>query len=288
MKSIVKFIKICEKISDTGFKGKCIDKFFLGLLKTIKPRAKIIDKNLKIVYPESSEDWRISMRKNIYENLAWTLTEILALQKNPAQAFDWIKKIDGENYINDLFEQKKGAILLTGHFGNWELLGSWYAQNAKKNNYKLHVIFQEIHDKDISDYVHEMRQKNFMIPLAKETSATEFARLLRNGAHIAILNDVSWNRKLILPFMGKDCTVSSGPAVLAMLGGVPIVPICINRNSPFNHNVKIYEPFYVPDKKIITNQEERIKITTLKCNQALEKIILNKPELWFWLHNRWK
>ena len=287
MKSVVNLIKICEKISNTGLGGKCIDKFFLGLLKIIKPRAKIIDKNLKIAFPESSEEWRLSMRKNIYENLAWTMSEILALQKNPEQAFDWIKNIEGENYINELFEQKRGAIFLTGHFGNWELLGSWYAQNAKKHNSNLYIVFQEIHDHDVWEYVKNIREKNSMILLPKEMSAMEFARLLRNGAHIAILNDVSWSRKLILPFMGKDCTVSPGPAVLAMLGGVPIIPSCINRNAPFSHDVKFYEPFYVPDKKFL-NQEERIKNTALKCNQALEKIIYNRPELWFWLHNRWK
>lgn len=286
MKAVVKFIKILESISDTGTKGILVEKFLSGLLKTIRPRAKMIDKNLQIAFPESEESWRKKMRSDIYKNLAWTMTEILALQKDPSQVFEWVKKVDGEEIINELFEKKKGAIFLTGHFGNWELLGSWYAQNAIKHNHKLYIVFQAIHDKDIWNYVREIRERNGMILLPKEMSAMELARLLRKGAHIAILNDISWNRKLMLPFMGKICTTSPGPAVLAMLGGVPIIPSCINRNGPFNHDIKFYEPINVAGKDL--KKEERIKNTALECNKALEKIIFNRPELWFWLHNRWK
>ena len=287
MKSLVSVIKICEKFANTGLSGKSLEKFLEVLLRVVNPRAKVIEKNMRIVFPESSEQWRKNMRVKAYENLAWTVTEILALQKNPEQAFDWVKRIDGENYLDELLTHNHGAVMLTAHFGNWELLGSWYAQNAKKHAHKMCAIYQEIHDPDFHKYVQELRKRNKISLLPKEVSSLEFARILRTGSHIAILNDVSWHGKLILPFFGKDCTVSPGAAVLSMLADVPIVPICLQRNAPFEHVVKIYEPFFVAKDKNLT-KEERIKNAVLECNRALERMILERPDLWFWLHNRWK
>ena len=286
MKSIIKIVNVLEKFSDTGVKGKCVQKFFSGLLKLIHPRAKMIENNLKLVYPESNYKWRKNLRSAIYYNLSWTLTEILALQKNPAQAFEWVKHVENLNYVDELLSKKHGVIFLTGHIGNWELLGAWYAQYAKSHGHELHIIHQEIHDKDIWHYVNDSRIKYGIKSLPKEISVLSLARLLKNGAHIAILNDISGYADMIAPFLGHDCTNTPGPAILSMLSGAPILPVCIYRNKPFEHEIKVLEPLKIPDKNL--KYEDRVKKMISEWNEAYAKMILARPELWFWLHNRWK
>ena len=284
MKSAVRAIKFFEHFSNTGLRGKITEKFFSFLLNLIKPRGNLILENLARVYPQSPERWRKDIRSEVYRNIAWTLTETLALQKNHEQAFDWVK-VRNEEIINDLMKQKKGAVLLSGHFGNWELGASWLAQNAKKHGSKMYVIYQTIHDADINEYLIKIRERCGLVMINKNTSAMKIAHLLKNGAHIIVLNDISGDKRLRVPFMGVDATSMPGPALIAMLSGCAVVPVCIYRNEPFDHEIEVFEPLNFPD---IKNHEERLKLVTLEMNKALEKFIKQRPEQWFWLHNRWK
>ncbi len=286
LKAVIKIIHAFEKISNTGFRGRCVQKFLYGLLKIIHPRAKRIDDNLKLVYPNHDKAWRKKMRSEIYKQFAWTITELLALQRDHSQVFEWVKKVEGIEIFDDVIKNKRGAIYLACHFGNWELLGSWYAQYAKKHGHELSSMYQEIHDPDFNEYIHEMRLRSSMKLLPKDLSIPKLTRLLKNGENIAILNDVSGSTKMIVPFLGHNATNISGPAVLSLLSGVPIIPVGIFRIKPFEHVIKVFEPLEIPDKSL--NHEERVKKLVIESNDALAKIILSRPELWFWLHNRWK
>lgn len=286
MKAAVKAIKFFETFADTGLRGKITQKFFSGLLTLTKPRAKVIDDNLKIAYPDSSEQWRKNLRSQVYTNLAWTITEILALQHDPAQAFDWIKTVNNEEILNYHLNNRKGAIFLTGHFGNWELFASWYAQKAKANGHELHIIVQEMHDPDISEYISKIRQNSKILLLPKELSVMKLAHMLKNGAHIALLNDIAGIGKVMVPFMGRDATNMPGPAVMSILSGASIIPCCIYRNAPFEHEIEFFAPVRIPDKSF--DNDTRMRKIILDYNATLEKFIRKRPELWFWLHKRWR
>ena len=288
MKTAVKAIKFFERFADEGLRGKVTKKFFSGLLKIINPRAKLIDKNLKMIFPDSSEKWRKETRSKIYENLAWTLTETLVLQHDNSKAREWLKNVKGVEIVNDLMAKKQGALIITGHFGNWELAGNWVAQNAISHGHELNVLYQEMHDKDISDYVREMREHGGMRMIDKNISVMKISHMLKDGAHVALLNDVSGNREMTVPFLGHDATNMPGPAIMAILSGVPVVPFCSYRISPFNHEAEFFPPLKLPEKNEIPNKEERIKVILSEMNKALGNFILKRPEQWFWLHNRWK
>ena len=285
-KAAVKAIRVLQHFADTGLRGKLTEKFLSGLLKLIHPRAKVIDDNLKIAYPDSPEQWRKDIRGQVYENIAWTVTELLALQSDPSQAFDWVKKVHNLEIADNLRRKHQGAIFLSGHFGNWELLAGWYAQYSLRQGYTFSIVTQELHDLDISRYIEEIRRNSKIELLPKETSVQKFAHMLKAGMHLALLNDIAGLGKCIVPFMGADATNMPGPAVMSMLSGVPIVPVCIYRNAPFEHEIEFFEPIRVPDKSI--SHDDRMKAIILECNKAIEKFIRKRPELWFWLHKRWR
>lgn len=285
-RAAVHAIKFFEKVSGTGLRGKLTAKFFSGLLKLIHPRAKVIDDNLLLAYPHSPKQWRKDIRGQVYENLAWTLTEVLAFQRDPAQAFQWVKKVHNIEILDDVIHSGKGALFMTGHFGNWELLGSWTAQYAAKHGKVFNVLYQELHDQDISRYIHETRERGKMAMLDKNASVMQLVRTLKKGAYVAFLNDVAGSWKVPVPFMGHEATNMPGPAVMAMLSGVPIVPAFIYRDAPFVHEVEFCEPVKMPDMSL--SHDERMRAIILECNNVYESVIRKRPDLWFWLHKRWR
>ena len=222
----------------------------------------------------------------MYDNIAWTITEILALQRDPSQIFGWVKAVGHPEIADDLMDSKRGAVFLSGHFGNWEIMAAWYGQYTKKRGHQMYVVTQPIHDRDISEYIDSVRNHIGFDVLPSDYSVQKYARLLKAGNHIALLNDVAGTGKMIVPFMGHDATNMPGPAIMAMLSGVPIIPVCIYRNAPFQHEVEFFPPIEMPDPEL--PREERLRRIILECNIAIERFIRKRPELWFWLHKRWR
>ena len=285
-KAAVRAIKVFEKFSSTGLRGKITAKFFTGLLKFIHPRKKVMNANMLIAYPDSSGQWRKDMIRKCYEHLGWTIAEILALQRDPSQVFHWVKKLHNDGMMQKLLAEKKGALFISGHLGNWEILSGWYAQYAKQHGHELHIVTQEMHDEDISQYIMEMREKNGEILLPKKLSVQRYAHMLKAGMHLALLDDISGNPRMKVPFMGHQATNMPGPAVMALLSGVPVIPVAVYRTAPFEHEVEFLDPVKIPGRE--TNHEDRVRLTIQAINDALEELVRKKPEQWFWLHKRWR
>jgi len=210
------------------------------------------------------------------------------LQRDPAQALDWIEEAHNLCYVEEPISKGKGIIFLSAHYGNWELLAAWYAQYLKKKGFNnFYIVSLNIKDKDINRLVMRYRRNSGINLLPKQTSTLEMVKLLKSGAHIAAQADISWLGGLVLPFMGHPCTNSTGPAVLALLASVPIVPVAIYRKGPFRHKAVFSPPLQIPESEK-TDRREKIELLARQINSVLENIIKPQPELWFWLHNRWK
>jgi KDO2-lipid IV(A) lauroyltransferase len=255
-------------------------------LKAFSPRGKRVLSNLALVCPDSGDAWRKDLRRRLYEHLAWTATEILALQRDPAQALRWVEEVRGAGYIEKASAGGRGLLFLSGHYGNWELLAAWYAQYMETRGVDgFYIVSQNMRDKDLSRLVARYRRNAGIRLLPKDTPVQEIVRLLKSGKHIAALADISWLGGIVLPFMGRPCTHTTGPAVLGTLASVPIVPVALYRRGPFRHAVEFFPPLPVPAEK---NRRLKIETLTREAAAALERIIAPQPELWFWLHNRWK
>ena len=114
----VRLIRFFQAIAHPDWRGRAVASFLSGLLKIIRPRAKRIDSNLRLIHPDWDKDRRREIQRGVYENLAWTVTELLALQRNEFQAFDWIKEVQGVEIFDSLLSSPQGAVMLTGHFGS--------------------------------------------------------------------------------------------------------------------------------------------------------------------------
>jgi KDO2-lipid IV(A) lauroyltransferase len=279
-------IEALRALAKRGRRASCAAFLLCGLLKFIAPRGKRILSNLSLAYPESELEWRKDLRCRLYEHLGWMLTEILVLQRNPLQALDWIEEVRNERYIEKPLTEGKGVLFLSGHYGNWELLAAWYAQYLlQKGFHNFYIVSQGTRDKDIARLIARYRENAGIKLLPKTTSTLEMVKLLKSGAHVAALADISWIGGVVLPFMGHSCTHTTGPAILGTLASVPIVPVAIYRKGPFRHRVEFFPPLPVPEEK---NRRLKTELLTREVVAALEKMIAPRPELWFWLHNRWK
>ena len=189
--------------------------------------------------------------------------------------------MDGREYLEDAKADGKGAIVIALHSGNWELLGGILASEGYP---LISVAMQQQGDADrfINEYRTMMHQH-----VTYKTGVREMVKELQKGSFIGLIMDQDpGDQGQLVPFFGYETLTPVGPAAMARMQDVPIIPITIRFDEyTEKHEITVHPPIYAEK----TDDRKRdIAVTLTILNEWLEDYIRRYPEDWFWLHNRWK
>lgn len=169
--------------------------------------------------------------------------------------------------------------MLTGHIGNWELLGAWLCQKG----YPMYAVVQRNEDPETEALIEESRRRIGLKTLSKSFGLRGVVKALRQGAVVGLLAD-QHGGELTVDFMGHPARTFTGPAVFSLLTGAPIVPVVSFRRAPFRHEVVALPPLALPRG----DRDAQIEALTVEANELLEGLVRRHPEQWLWLHRRWR
>ena len=189
--------------------------------------------------------------------------------------------MDGREYLEDAKADGKGAIMIALHSGNWELLGGILASEGYP---LISVAMQQQGDADrfINEYRTMMHQH-----VTYKTGVREMVKELHRGSFIGLIMDQDpGDQGQLVPFFGYETLTPVGPAAMARMQDVPIIPVTIRFDEyTEKHKITVHPPIYAEK----TDDRKRdIAVTLTILNEWLEDYIRRYPEDWFWLHNRWK
>lgn len=193
-------------------------------------------------------------------------------------------KVEGLEYLDAAYKQNKGVIMATGHYGNWELLGATVALHGypmlsitrKQNNGAM--------DKFINEYRQLVGQK--VAYNRGESGLLAISRMLKEKHLLGVLYDQDTNDDGVeINLFGKKSIIPMGAAALSRIYGSPILPIFLHNNDDGTCTAKIYPPLYTPKTK---DKEADFYEVTCQMVTILEHEIIAHPEMWFWVHDRWK
>lgn len=184
----------------------------------------------------------------------------------------------GEKYR----DSARGPIVLTGHFGNWELMGAWLAQNG----YKLWVVGTSAYDARLDKLITDTRNSAGYINIARGKGTREIINVLRKGFPLGILIDQDTKVDgVYVDFFGRKAHTAVGPVVLAQKFNIPIVPFFLHLKKDYTYHVECLDEIQLVNTG---NAEKDLIANTQKCSNAYEEIIRQHPEQWVWMHERWK
>lgn len=282
MLPVLKILKtISSYIGKGGVRADLFDCFLSSLLKMAKPRRKVAMDNLSIAFPQSDAEWRKKILIKAYNHLSSALVEYIVALNDPEVVVSWFEKTEGKEYLDEALANGKGAILLFGHFGNWELLGGWLALS----NYPVYAMVRKHDDKDLEELIDSYRRRMGLKVIDKD-NIREPVRQLKKGHFVAIAGDQHWGEGGIkAPFFGKLCSTPPGPAMYAFLTGAPIIPIAAYRDGKYTYTFEAQPPIR-PQRQ--ADKQKEISRLTIKANQAIEEMVKKAPEQWLWMHRRWR
>jgi len=182
----------------------------------------------------------------------------------------------------DILKANAPAIIVTGHFANWEVMAAVLTQSGLP----MRITYRKINNPYMDARIRKQREKygtKFLVQKSTHKGGRELFEALKAGASIALLNDQKFNEGLSVPFFGVDAMTAPGATRFALKTGRPLLPISIVRNKS-NFEVRIHDPIPLEDTG---NRERDVRAGVEKIVRFTEDIIRANPDQWFWVHRRW-
>jgi KDO2-lipid IV(A) lauroyltransferase len=224
----------------------------------------------------------LEIGRDSYCSFAMGIAEFARL---PATTMDYIRQnivTEGLDHLDQARLRGRGAVLVTGHFGSWELLGYVLV----KLGYPVKFVVGIQRNPLVQQLMNHIRHSSGIETIGLDRSL-EIARALKTNHFIAMLSDQDAGRRgVFVDFMGQSSSTPGGAARLAIMMNSPIIPGFIIRTGDMNHRIVIEEPIY-PDRS-----RDREAETTARMTQAYTEVIESYvrlyPASWLWAHRRWK
>lgn len=246
-------------------------------------RKRLVLSNLTHAFPEKSPDELDAIAKASYRNLFMAYFEILYMDKLSADDLKRMISFPESGRIHEALKKKKGLILLSGHFGNWEIL-ALSVPVLTENPYTM--IVQKQRNPLIDRFMTEMRTRLGSKVVVMERAMRETLRILRDNGTVALLADQSGPENgIFTEFFGRMTSTHLGPAALQVRTGAPICIGLLVREGWGKFRIDYEE---VDTTGLSGTDEEKIREVSQRHVSVLERHIRQRPEHWLWMHKRWK
>ncbi len=239
--------------------------------------------NLKTVFAKSKSPDEIKrITKTLFKNYGQNLIELLRLPRMNKEKFDHFIRIEGKEHILNSVELNRGAIFLAMHFGSWELASLSCAMLG--HPYKV-VVKPQKRFTQLDDLLNRYRSCGGSVVLSRGLGTREMLRSLQNNEIIGMVVDQGGRDGMLVPFFGRQASMSVGAIRVGLKYGVPICFSIIIREKGAHHFLKIHPPMVLDNTGDI---EKDIESNLLKITKIMEGYIEQYPDQYMWFYKIWK
>jgi Kdo2-lipid IVA lauroyltransferase/acyltransferase len=242
-------------------------------------RRRVARENLAAAFPEWSEAERERVLREHYRELGRVAAEYGLLGRlTRAPQGEVIVASRGMETLEAL--RGRGALLLSGHFSNFELMG---AMLGRLN--PVDFLVKPLSNAGVERRIARLREAAGVGCIRTSDGTRAVLRALAAGRWVAILADQDAGRHgIFVPFFGRPASTPAGPARLSLHARAPVVMGFAVRRADGRFDLEVERPLEAPDP----DAPDAVERLTARHVALLEARIRTRPEMWFWLHRRWK
>jgi KDO2-lipid IV(A) lauroyltransferase len=191
-------------------------------------------------------------------------------------------EFDGGERVRLAYGQGKGVLFITGHFGFWEL----HAVAHPLQFEPIGVLARTLDNARLNELLEQIRQRTGNTVIYRQGSIRRVMRLLSEKHGVAVLIDqhIQGPDAVYVDFFERPAATTSAVAALALRTGAPVVPV-FALPLPHGRYRLIYEH---PVEPPAAGSEDAIREFTQRCTDVLEMYVRRHPDLWLWMHRRWR
>jgi KDO2-lipid IV(A) lauroyltransferase len=264
-------------------------RFATALYHVLGIRRRIVMANMRVVFGDqlSASDIK-RLAKAFYRHFWDVICENLAMFWRTDRRLANMVDVVGVEHLFAAGEKGQGLLILTGHFGNWELTSIAAMLQYKEYRDRFFVIRKSLSAGLEHVLFRRFHQAGLQVIPPFNTLSQVLRALANNDVVIFILDQhtmVDVPKGIAVDFFGRTAGTNRSLALLTAHSGAPVIPAIAYRKKDGRHVLRFEEPLkWIYDD----DPEEEIRLNTQHYNQVLERFVLEHPEQWFWAHRRWK
>lgn len=246
-------------------------------------RRSTVEENLRIAFPSADAAWIRRTADAAYAHLGREAAAILRLSALDPAALIQRTEPEGWDQLEEALGEGKGLILVTGHFGNWEIAAAAVAARG----IPISAIVRKQGNRLVDARLNDIRRRLGVETIYQSAAPTQVPRALRRNGVVGIVGDQDARGSgLFVPFFGRPASTHRGPAVFALRFGAPVFA-CTARRLPGPGVRYAVAGERVPVRRTGDMEADTYALTA-ELAQRLESAIRQAPEQYFWFHRRWK
>ena len=246
-------------------------------------RRELVESNLRLAYRDKDEAWIEATTRAAYEHLGREAAAMLRLSKLDSKQVIDRTVTSGWDQMEVARSHGRGVLLVTGHYGNWEIAAATVAARGVP----IAAIVRRQGNRLVDERLQQLRRNLGIETIYQGDAPSRVPRVLRANGVVGIVGDQDARKSgLFVPYFGRLASTHRGPALFALRLNAPVFS-CIARRIP-GSDVRYEVIGEHVDVTRTGDLDTDVRTLTAELSSRLERQVRIAPEQYFWFHRRWK
>jgi KDO2-lipid IV(A) lauroyltransferase len=243
---------------------------------------RIAAENVAAAFPGRSTGERRRIVRDAFRHFGRLLLQLLKFSTLTPEAMLARVEFEGEERVRAAHAHGKGVLFVTGHFGYWEIQALVHAQRFPP----MAVMARALDNPDLNRLLEEMRTRTGNSVIYRQGTIRRVLRQLQSGKGVGVLIDqhIIGRDRVHVEFFGRPAATTSAVAAFALRTGAKVIPLFALPLGNGRYRM-LYEPPVEPPGADVADP---VLDFTQRCTDVLEMYVRRNPELWLWMHRRWR
>jgi KDO2-lipid IV(A) lauroyltransferase len=238
--------------------------------------------NVRAAFPSRSEEACGSIVRGAFTHLGRHVFDLLRFDTMSGEQMLELVEFEGEDRMQRAVAAGRGVIYFCGHFGFWEMQ---ILVHAVRHDPIL-MVARTLDNPYLEVMIHQLRTRVGTRVIGRQGAVRRLLRGLRQGESVGMLIDQHLQDRsaVTIDFFNRPASTTSAIAKLALRTGAPIMPVFALPLSGGRYRLVYEAPVVAPDP----DDPDAVRVLTQRCTDVLEQYVRRYPELWLWMHRRWR
>lgn len=247
-----------------------------------RPHRRVAERNVAAAFPTRPPAEQRAIVRRAFEHFGRLLFSLLKFGTLTAEQMLERVEFEGEERVRSAYAQGRGVLFVTGHFGYWELQALVHGQRLQP----MSVMARALDNPFLHGLLERLRTRTGNGVIYRQGTLRRALRVLQDGQGVGILIDqhIQSRDAIQVDFFNRPASTTPLVAALALRTGAPIVPLFALPIGVGRYRMVYEHPIEPPP----ADAADPVLALTQRCSDVLEMYVRRHPELWLWMHRRWR
>jgi KDO2-lipid IV(A) lauroyltransferase len=246
------------------------------------PHRRLAERNLRAAFPSRPSRECRRLARRAFAHFGRLLVELLYFAALAPEAMRRLVEIEGADRVEQAHACGRGVLFVTGHFGFWELHALAHGALLRP----IGVLARPLDNPYLNRLLERMRSRTGNTVIYRRGALRRIFKELAQNRGVAVLIDqhIHSADRVWVEFFDRPAATTSAVAALALRTGAPVIPVFALPRADGRYRLIYEHPVEPPPP----DEPDAVRVLTQRCTDVLEMYVRRYPELWLWMHRRWR